>query len=180
VTELQPVVISRGNASPIVPDAAMVTELHGVHGEALYNFARHLGLGDEQAADALQEAMLRLWRELSRGTHIERPVAWLYRTMYRLAIEQHRWSHRLSRLLPRLTPHRTDYPGPESSDRAAVWAAVDGLPPRQRHVLYLHYVAGLTFEQVAGVIGISPSATRTHASRAIATLRERLSIEEGW
>jgi RNA polymerase sigma factor (sigma-70 family) len=60
----------------------------------------------------------------------------------------------------------------------AVWAAVDGLPARQRHVLYLHYVADLTFEQIAGVIGISASATRTHASRGIATLRERLSIEE--
>jgi RNA polymerase sigma factor (sigma-70 family) len=178
VTELQPVVISQ--ASPIAADAALVTELHGAHGEALYNFGRHLGLSDEQAADALQEAMLRLWRELSGGTIIERPLAWLYRTVYRLAIDQHRWTHRLSLLLPRLAPHRTDYAGPESSDRVTVWAAVDGLPPRQRDVLYLHYVAGLTFEQVAGVVGISPSATRTHASRGIATLRERLGIEEDW
>jgi RNA polymerase sigma factor (sigma-70 family) len=59
-----------------------------------------------------------------------------------------------------------------------VWGVVDGLPPRQRHVLYLRYVADLTFEQIAGVMGISASATRTHASRGIATLRERLSIEE--
>ena len=95
-------------------------------------------------------------------------------------MEQHRWRHRLSLLLPRLAPHRTDYAGPESSDRVTVWAAVDGLPPRQRHVLYLHYVADLTFEQIADVVGISASATRTHASRGIATLRERLSNEEGW
>ena len=45
-------------------------------------------------------------------------------------------------------------------------------------MLYLHYVADMTFEQIAGVVGISPSATRTHASRGIATLRERLSIEQ--
>lgn len=43
-------------------DAAMVTELHDAHGTALYDFARHLGLSDEQAADALQEAILRLWQ----------------------------------------------------------------------------------------------------------------------
>ncbi len=159
-------------------DAAMVTELHDAHGAALYDFARHLGLSDEQAADALQEAILRLWREIRRGTFIERPPAWLYRTVYRLAMEQHRWHRRLSLLLPRLAPQRTDYAGPESSDRLTVWAAVDRLPPRQRHVLYLHYVADLTFEQIAGVVGISPSATRTHASRGIATLRERLSNEE--
>ena len=155
----------------------MVTELHDAHGAALYDFARHLGLSDEQAADALQEAILRLWRELRRGTFVERPHAWLYRTLYRLAMQQHRWRHRLSMLLPRLAPHRIDYAGPEVSDRLSVWGAVDRLPPRQRHVLYLHYVADLTFEQIAAVIGISASATRTHASRGVATLRERLTVE---
>ena len=175
---MQPVVASGSHSSPIAADAAMVTELHDAHGAALFDFARHLGLSDEQAADALQEAILRLWRDVQRGTFIERPLAWLYRTVYRLAMEQHRWRHRLSLLLPRLAPHRTDYAGPESSDGVTVWAAVDGLPPRQRQVLYLHYVADLTFEQVADVVGISASATRTHASRGIATLRERLSTEE--
>ncbi len=175
---MQPVVARGSRASPIAADAAMVTELHDAHGAALYDFARHLGLSDEQAADALQEAILRLWREVRRGTFIERPLGWLYRTVYRLAMEQHRWRHRLSLLLPRLAPHRADYAGPESSDRVSVWAAVDGLPPRQRQVLYLHYVADLTFEQVADVVGISASATRTHASRGIATLRARLSSEE--
>jgi RNA polymerase sigma-70 factor, ECF subfamily len=169
---------SDSTGTHVADDAAMVTQLHDAHGAELFDFARHLGLSDEQAADALQEALLRLWRELRRGTFIERPPAWLYRTLYHLAMEQHRWRNRLSLLLPRLAPHRTDYAGPESSDRLTVWAAVDALPPRQCHVLYLHYVADLTFEQIAGIVGISPSATRTHASRGITSLRERFSIEE--
>jgi RNA polymerase sigma-70 factor (ECF subfamily) len=175
---LQPSLASSIEVSPIAADAAMVTELHDAHGAALYDFARHLGLTDEQAADALQEALLRLWRELRRGTFIERPLAWLYRTLYRLAMEQHRWRYRLAMLLPQLAPRRADFAGPEGSDRITVWGAVDGLPPRQRHVLYLHYAADLTFAEIATVVGISPSATRTHASRGIATLRERLRIEE--
>jgi len=175
---LQPTASSVAHAADISVDAEMVTDLHDAHGAELYDFARHLGLSDEQAADALQEAILRLWRELRRGVLIERPPAWLYRTVYRLAMQQHRWRRRLSLLLPQVAPRRTDYAGPETSDRLSVWAAVDDLPPRQRHVLYLHYAADLTFEQVAGVIGISPSATRTHASRGVATLRERLAIEE--
>lgn len=178
VRNLQPTASSVAHAADISVDAEMVTDLHDAHGAELYDFARHLGLSDEQAADALQEAILRLWRELRRGVLIERPPAWLYRTVYRLAMQQHRWRRRLSLLLPQVAPRRTDYAGPETSDRLSVWAAVDDLPPRQRHVLYLHYAADLTFEQVAGVIGISPSATRTHASRGVATLRERLAIEE--
>ena len=178
VTSLEPVLSSAAEMSAISADASMVTDLHDAHGAALYDFARHLGLSDDQAADALQEAILRLWRELRRGALIERPSAWLYRAMYRLAMDQHRWRQRLSLLLPRLAPGRTDYAGPEGSDRLTVWQAVAELPPRQRHVLYLHYAADLTFDQIAGVIGISASATRTHASRGVAALRQRLNIGE--
>jgi RNA polymerase sigma factor (sigma-70 family) len=159
-------------------DSAIVTELHAQHGAALYNFARHLGLDDAEAADAAQEALLRLWRELRRGTRIETPLGWTYRTCYHLAMGQHRWRRQLGRLLPRLAPSHPAYAGPESSDRVSVWAAVDELPPRQRHVVYLHYAADLPFDEIAVIVGISPSAARTHASRGLATLRRALADEK--
>jgi RNA polymerase sigma factor (sigma-70 family) len=158
-------------------DADFVAALHAEHAAALFDFARHMGLSDEQADDAVQEGMLRYWRELRRGTVIQRPAAWLYRTVYHLAMAQHRWRRQLSVLLPRLMPRRIDYVGPEASDRLTVWTAVDALPPRQRQVLYLHYAADLPFEEVAAAIGISASAARTHASRGMATLRSQLTPE---
>jgi RNA polymerase sigma factor (sigma-70 family) len=168
------------DASPAAgaSDRELLTEIQANHGQALFDFARHLGLTDEQAADVVQEALMRLWRELRKGTVIERPPAWLYRTAYRLAMAQHRFRRQLSALLPRLAPRRTDYAGPEASDRLTVWAAVDGLPTRQRQVLYLHYAADLPFEEVATVLGISSSAARTHASRGVASLRGELTRED--
>ena len=157
---------------------AIVSGVHATEGRALLDFARHLGLADEAAADAVQESLLRLWRELQGGTSLADPTAWTYRTCYRLAMDQHRWRRRLMRLLPRLAPEQPTYAGPEDSDRVLVWTAVDQLPARQRHALYLHYAADLTFEAVAMTLGISPSAARTHASRGIATLRERLGTWE--
>jgi RNA polymerase sigma factor (sigma-70 family) len=168
--------VVEGRANAV--DAALVTELHEVHGPALYDFARHQGLTDEQAADVVQEALLRLWRELQRGVAIESPLAWTYRICYRLAMEQHRWRRRVAVLLPRLAPRHSAYAGPETSDRVAVWTGVDRLPSRQRQVIYLHYAADLTFDDVARIIGISPSAARTHASRGLATLRAHLGPEE--
>jgi RNA polymerase sigma-70 factor (ECF subfamily) len=159
-------------------DADLLTDLQAEHGAALYDFARHQGLTDDQAADGVQEALLRLWRELRRGTNIERPPAWLFRTVYHLAMAQHRWRRQVSRLLPRIAPRRTDYAGPEASDRLTVWGAVDDLPVRQRQALYLHYAADLPFEEIATILGISSSAARTHASRGMATLRTGLSREE--
>ena len=158
-------------------DADLLTDLQADHGQALYDFARHQGLTDEQAADAVQEALLRLWRELRRGTTIARPAAWTFRTVYHLAMANHRWRRQLGRLLPRITPVRTAYAGPEASDRVSVWAAVDHLPARQRQVLYLHYGADLPFDQIADILGISGGATRTHASRGMAALRAELSEE---
>jgi RNA polymerase sigma factor (sigma-70 family) len=158
-------------------DAQMLTDLQADHGAALYDFARHQGLTDEQAADAVQEALMRLWRELRRGTPIERPPAWLFRTVYHLAMAQHRWRRQLASLLPRLAPRNVAYAGPDASDRLTVWGSVDELPARQRQVLYLHYAADLPFEQIAEILGISPSAARTHASRGLATVRTALSQE---
>lgn len=176
---MQPVTSGALRPIPAAADAGLVANLYELHGAALFDFARHLGLSDEQAADALQEAFLRLWRELQRGTLIERPLGWAYRTTYRLAMEQHRWRRQASRLLPRLAPEHPAYAGPEAdAERRAVWSAVDGLPPRQRHALYLHYAADLPFDEVAAILGISPSAARTHASRGLATLRGQLTIEE--
>jgi RNA polymerase sigma factor (sigma-70 family) len=175
---LQPTAIDE--LSPIaaeVTDVEVVTGIQADHGAALYDFARHLGLTDDQAADAVQEALLRLWREMRRGVVIERPPAWLYRTVYRLAMGQHRLRRRLSLLLPQLAPRRTDYATPDASDRLTVWSAVDGLPTRQRQVLYLHYAADLPFEEVATVLGISASAARTHASRGVASLRDQFTSE---
>jgi RNA polymerase sigma factor (sigma-70 family) len=158
-------------------DADMLTDLQAAYGSALYDFARHQGLSDDQAADSVQEALLRLWRELRRGTVVERPSAWMFRTVYHLAMAHHRWRRQLALLLPRVAPRHVDYAGPEASDRLSVWGAVDDLPARQRQVLYLHYAADLPFEEIAGILGISPSAARTHASRGMARLRTHLTGE---
>ena len=104
----------------IKPDTDLLNDLQAEHGSALYDFARHQGLTDDQAADAVQEALLRLWRELRRGVSIERPAAWIYRTVYHLAMAQHRWRRQVALLLPRIAPRRPDYAGPEASDRLSV------------------------------------------------------------
>jgi len=138
---------------------------------------RRLGLSDAQAADAVQDVLLRLWAEVLAGRSIEQPKAWAFRAIYRLAMDQHRLHRRIGAIVERLGRSDAADAGHDTSDRVAVWAEVARLPERQRHVLYLRYRADLSFEEIASVMGITASAARSHAAQATATLRRRLGDE---
>jgi RNA polymerase sigma factor (sigma-70 family) len=161
-------------------EQAIVLDLERRHGQALFGFVRRMGVSDAQAADAVQEVLLRLWAELIQGRSVAEPRAWAFRTIYRLAMDQHRLKRRLLALADRLGRGGAESSGSarDADDRIAVWAEVDRLPERQRHVLYLRYRADLSFEQIASVMGITSSAARSHATQALARLRRRLADDE--
>ena len=157
-----------------------VLSLHARRGQDLYGFALRLGLADEDAADAVQETMVRLWRELDSGKDLDDLDAWAFRTAYHLAMDHHRLRRRLPELFRRLVERSAGYGADpaDSSDAAALWQTVDRLPDRQRAVLYLRYRADLPFDRIGLVLGITSSAARSHATNALATLRRRLGQEE--
>lgn len=155
-----------------------ITSLQADRGSELWGLARHLGLTPDEADDAVQETLLRLWVALRDGQEIDRPDAWAFRTLYRVAMDRHRWSLRIRRLVDRIgsqPPRRT---GLDTLERMAVWDAVETLPERQRLAVYLRYRADLPFEQIGRILGIAAPSARSHVSRALDTLRERLSEED--
>jgi len=170
-----------------VPDAGCertVQLLYQRRSQEMFGFARRLGLGDEEASDAVQETMLRLWRELDSGAQIADPDAWAFRTLYRLGIDSHRLTRRLQGLVERMGSGLASGRAHLDGDPArrvevdAVWQAVDRLPERQRAVLYLRYRADLPYERIGLALGITPGAARGHASTGLGTLRRRLHVED--
>lgn len=147
--------------------------LYDSDAQAMFGFVRRLGLSDEQADDAVQEVFARLLAEQRGGVIVARPRSWAYRSLYRLAMDQHRLRRRLMALAGAL---RNDNGRilTDDAERIAVWAEVDRLPERQRQVVYLRYRADLPFEQIGEVLGITASAARSHSTQAMASLRMRL------
>jgi RNA polymerase sigma factor (sigma-70 family) len=141
--------------------------------QALFGFVRRLGLSDEQADDAVQEVFTRLLAEHRSGIVIANPRAWAYRSIYRLAMDQHRIRTRLGVVVGALGLRSQRRPV-DDTDRIAVWAEVDRLPLRQRQVIYLRYRSDLDYEEIGQALGITASAARSHATQAMATLRTRL------
>jgi RNA polymerase sigma factor (sigma-70 family) len=157
--------------------SGVVASLQEADGQALFGFVRRLGLTDDQADDAVQEVFVRLMAQLEAGVAIVNARAWAYRSVYRIAIDQHRFQRRVASLRLRLVDRgRGSAPGYDMAERIAVWTEVDRLPTRQRLVIYLRYRSDLTFEAIGETIGISASAARSHASQAMARLRIRLGV----
>src|SRR3954449_7801231 len=85
-----------------------IAALYERRGRELWGLARRLGATDEQAADIVQEAHLRLWHELNRGTNIVDVDAWTFRVAYRLVMDQHRVGRRVQAIATKLTSFRSE------------------------------------------------------------------------
>jgi RNA polymerase sigma factor (sigma-70 family) len=143
------------------------------HGQNLFGLARRAGLDDQTAEDAVQETLVRLWLEVRTGTDILDPPAWSFRTLYRIAMDQHRLRRRVRELVERVG-RRPPPPTTDAVQQMTIWSLVDRLPLRQRQVMYLRYRADMTFEQIALVMTITPSGARANAAKASVSLRRSL------
>lgn len=159
---------------PTVDDVAVFAATDGA---ALARFACGLGLAADDAEDCAQEAFARLWRAVDVGETIFEPRAWAYRVVYRLAMDVHRRRRRA--VDARLLAGREASGQELDLDALIVGNAVDWLPSRRRQVLHLRYRSGLRFEEIATMLAITSSAARSHATQALAQLRERLGDEPG-
>lgn len=130
-----------------------------------------VGAAEEVASEALARAYVR-WSKLSSADHLD---AWVLRVALNLANDR-----------TRRRPIRVALGGTASLEdvvvlRLALAAALSALPTRQREVVALRYLTDLREQDVAVMLGISPSAVKTHVHRGLAALRERLgetSVEE--
>jgi RNA polymerase sigma factor (sigma-70 family) len=156
---------------------ATIVRLQLDRGAELWGLARHLNLTPDEADDAVQETLLRVWTALREGQAIERPDAWAFRTLYRLAMDRHRWRRRVHALAERIGSqpgHQSPY---DHADRMSVWEAVEDLPERQRLAIYLRFRADLPFEEIGQILGIAAPSARSHVSRALDALRAQLAEE---
>ncbi len=142
------------------------------HRTRLLDLARHT-VGDREAArDIVQEALLRAFRSLHSLREGERFGPWLNAIVRRLCQQWFRDGRR--RELTNWTPLQGvptvtwgESPEPPTEAVERVRAALSVLSQRERRVMVLHYLHGLTCEEIARSLGIISSSVRRilHYSR---------------
>lgn len=130
---------------------------------------RLLGSAGE-ADDAVQEAWLRLSR--ADTGDVENLSGWLTTVVARVCLDMLR--SRRSRREEPLTQERDTLPDAADPEHEAVLAESVGLamlavlqrlPPAERVAFVLHDVFGVSFDEIASIVGRSPGAARQLASR---------------
>lgn len=142
-----------------------------------------------EAEDAVQETYAR-WYRLSDAEQaaIRNPAAWLTTVVGRVCLDvlgsaRARREQYVGPWLPEPRPGVGASPGDavDPADRvtlddevtSAVMVVLESLTPAERVAFVLHDVFGLTFDEVAQVVGRTPQACRKLASAARADVRER-------
>ncbi|HKF00216.1 MAG TPA: sigma-70 family RNA polymerase sigma factor [Actinomycetes bacterium] len=132
-------------------------------------------LDDREAAkEVVQEAFVRLLLHWGRVSRYDRPGAWVRRVAIRLAVRSARLRlRRSSAERSAWAPGATAGPADLDLRRAVV-----GLPRRQRVAVTLFYLEDRPVDEVADLLGCSPSTVRVHLHRARRRLATALRQED--
>lgn len=131
----------------------------------------------EDAKDAVQETFLKAYRHLDEFRSESTEKTWLIRIAINQCHDMRRsaWFRYINhRVIPEDLPISVKPPCEES---LALTMAIMRLPQKNKEVIILRYVQGLSVEETAGVLKITPSAVSARCKKAYKSLRDLL--EEG-
>lgn len=156
------------------PTTARFDALYRATASDVFAYAMTLVRDRAAAEDVTAQTFERAYRRQSsfdakRGTQ----RAWLFGIARNAALDELR---RRKRSVTLTHDVEDDAPLPSEErdplQRAAVRAALAGLDPRDRELVLLKFVAGLSNAEIAEVIGASPTNAGTRLHRVVTKLRE--------
>jgi RNA polymerase sigma-70 factor (ECF subfamily) len=141
--------------------------------------ARLIVRDPELARDAVQEGLIRAWRELPKLRDPDRFDAWLYRLTVNSCIDLTR--RRRRRLIEvELTsihvPGTSDGAGARA-DRDQIDQVLRRLDEHGRAIVVLHYFVGLPLTDVAEALGIPLGTVKSRLHRALTQMRVAIDAE---
>ena len=145
-------------------------------GPALLRLARLLCGDEHRAEDLVQEVLARAFARWGRIARLDHPDRYVRRM---LVNAHHSWWRRRGNReasVAEVTDRRASTDEAAAlAERDALWRLVRALPPRQRTVIVLRYYEDLDDAAIAELMSCSAGTVRTHAMRALATLRDQQS-----
>jgi RNA polymerase sigma factor (sigma-70 family) len=152
------------------------------HAQRIFSYLWRVTGNEQAASDLTQEVFLRAWNQFAKVRDYDKPDAWLFHVATNRALDELRHQHVVDVVGPTLSAHeggRTvgDH-APRIAEQAALRAALEGLPPRQRAALILRELYGYSCDEIATMLAVTRGAAKMTLSRARAHLRTLYLKEE--
>ena len=167
-------------------DQEAMAELVRVTHRSVYTQALRLLGNPEDAADVTQDVYLRVVRKLGGFRHEASFSTWLSRVTTNVAMSALTRRSRRVGLEGAGVPEDLSDASADPAERSEAIALaarleflVAQLPAGQRQVLVLRDVYGLSTEEVAGAMGLTPGAVKVRLFRARARLKSQLEASDG-
>ena len=164
-----------------MPDARELERLYDEHAQALFAFLLNLTRDEADTRDLLQEGFGKLCRPPELLQHVREPRSFRIRLAHNAAIDlirlrdtRRKYHDQLGEQLERVSAFAPADDPDEQAFRTALNQALGELPPDQRAVLHLKLWEGLTFEQIAGALEISPNTAASRYRYGLDKLRDQL------
>jgi len=123
----------------------------------------------EDAEDAMSDAALRAWQHVSSLREPAKFDAWFTRIVVNVCRDRLRERHHPVVLIS--DPSTATDPFTASVERAALREALGDLSPEHRAVVALHYLEGLTVEEVAVQLGTPVGTVKSRLHYGLGRLR---------
>lgn len=146
--------------------------------DRLLVIARLIMRDADHADDAVQEALIRCWRQLPNLRDVDRFDGWLYRILVRTAADE---AKRHRQLVRRMQVIDVESSFDESiqliADREQLQRGFDRLSIDQRAVIVLRHFVGLPLVEVATTLGIPPGTAKSRYHYAMSAMRAALEAD---
>jgi RNA polymerase sigma factor (sigma-70 family) len=140
------------------------------HRTDLYRFLV-ASVGPTDADDCFQETVISALRAYPRVRSDSNLRGWLLKIAQRKAIDSHRARGR--RPLPvEAVPERAAEAGGGRNSEPELWGAVRELPPKQRTAVFCRSVMGMSYAELADLLGCSQDAARRNVHEGLSRLRK--------
>jgi len=161
-----------------------VTEVFEWFYEPVNRYVRSIIGSAADAEDLAQEAFVRLYTSLQSENRIGNVRSWLFRVAHNLAIDYLRQVRHLDHDVPEGWELREDRLDPganaeqrllEQEQRQRLRRAMIRLSPQERYCLELR-AEGLSYREIAEVLGVSISSVNTFLGRGVKKLAGEINV----
>jgi RNA polymerase sigma-70 factor (ECF subfamily) len=157
-------------------------ELVRGHYQTVYRFLVHLTRDVHQAEDLTQETFATAWEKITAFEGRSTLATWLHRIAYTKWVDSRRAQQRAAGMLERIaissvSPGDPLEPVMAGDEAEQLYRMLQGLESRERTLLVLHYLQGLSYAEMASVLDEPAGTVKWRTALALDQLRAMLTEE---